>query len=299
MDVRRDGTARICFREYIADINGSVGFAVNQFAINPALPIFPWSSGVFNRYEKWRARKMRFELLTQSSTTATGSIMLAPDFDATDSAPASKVQAMNYRPSARAAPWQNLVLDVPSRCMNRDLYCRTGANPAGTDRKLYDLCTLNVCTQGQATTAVVAELYIMYELEALIPQVGNVAAGTTLTGNYAGTTNSSPFGLQAVENNIQLSYGSTGTTTSVSTFTFAQNFSGLIDLTISGTGLSSLTVSGTSTVTVPSNIQQGTTAIGYSAFVSAKPGDTLVFTIANTTISNAFLSLYQGPVPTF
>jgi len=299
MDVRKDGTARICFREYIADISGSVGFNVTQFSINPALPIFPWASGVFNRYEKWRPKKMRFELLTQSSTTATGTILLAPDFDATDSAPASKAQALNYRPSSRSAPWQNLILDVPARCMGKDLFCRSGLNPAGTDRKLYDLCTLNVCTQGQASTAVVAELHILYEIEALIPQVGNVAVGNALSGNYTGTSNSAPFSTQANENNIQLTYSSSGTTSSVSTFTFNQNFNGLLDLTVAGTGLSSTSVSGTATISTPSLVTQSNTAQGYSAFVSAKVGDTIIFTIANTTISNAYLSLYQGPVPSF
>jgi len=289
----------ISHREYLQDINGSVAFAANQIAINPGLPsTFPWLSAIAQRFESFIFERLDFVFETESATSATGALILGVDYDASDAVPTTKTQVMAFRSSVRSAPWASCSL----RCAPEDLrrrktyYVRNGANPAGTDIKLYDVGNLNICTQNQAGTTAIGELYIEYSVRLMTPVLNPVGVGESLFGEFTGSSNSAPAGT-TVRSNLPASVVSTGTTTSVNTWTFTQPWSGICTILVQGTGLSgsgSVTFSGTATEAVNFGVTSSTTAGMNFCEIDAKIGQTFVATIANTTITSTNWYFGQG-----
>ncbi len=292
------GDCRIVHREYITDIAGSVAFTTNQFQINPGVTgVFPWLSAIAVRYESYLFEKLRFCFETESATSATGTVLLAIDYDASDSAPESKTQAMSYRSSVRSPPWSDSCLDSLREDLTKrkSYYVRNGSLASNQDIKLYDVGNLFVCLQGQAGTTTVGELYVEYDVRLMTPQINAPSFGEALYGTFAGTSNASPFGSVASSGNLPVGYVSTGSTTSVTTFTFTQPWAGLVGIALNGTGIGATTISGTATVsTEQSTINAGTTASTSIFAARANIGQTVIISNSNTTISSGLALFAQG-----
>jgi len=282
-----NGDVRVTHREYIQDISGSVAFADSQLSCNPGLATtFPWLSKLAAQYESYSFENLSFEFETTSPTTATGTVLLAVDYDASDAAPANKTQIMSYRNCVRSPPW--------SSCCNSSLredlhklksnFVRSGALAANQDVKLYDVGTFNVATQGQANTNAVGELYVSYDVLLMTPQLD--PAANIVSSLFSGTTNAAPF--SAKTGSVPATVASTGTTTSVSTWTFTQPYQGLVTAIVVGTTLTSLAWTGTATDNSIGVVidTAGTAAVAVD-IVNAQIGDTLILTIANASISAA------------
>lgn len=291
-----NGDITITHREYIVDIAGSVTFTSLQASINPGLSgVFPWLSGVAQRYESYRFDSLKFCFETEAPTSATGTVLLVSDYDASDSAPENKTQAMAYRSSVRSPPWS----DCCSQALREDLskrssyYVRNGALAANQDVKLYDTGNLFVCTQGQANTNTIGELYVEYRIRLMTPQLGPAGVGEAVYGSFHGTSNAAPFGSVALTGNMPVGYSSSGTTTSVTTFTFLQPWQGYVTVVLVGTGLSGITPSGTSTFTEISDVVDSGAFNRIANYtLAANIGDTAILTLADTTISSG--SVYFG-----
>jgi hypothetical protein len=181
-----NGDIRIAHREYFSELQGSDVFAVSDYAINPGLAeTFPWLSRIAKNYESHEWEKLDFVFETESPTSYKGTVLLVPDFDAADSAPESKSDAMSYRSAVRTAPWQSAVLS----CRREDLqklksrYNRYGALASNLDIKTYDAGNFFACVQGQADTSVVGELYADYIVVLRTPQTPD---GDALSGKLIG-----------------------------------------------------------------------------------------------------------------
>ena len=88
----------IAHRELIATINHSVNFSTISFNLNPGLSsTFPWLAPMAAQWEQYRFKKLLFNYVTRTSTTTVGSILLAPDYDASDAAPTSEVNMASYQ----------------------------------------------------------------------------------------------------------------------------------------------------------------------------------------------------------
>jgi len=294
-----NGDILITHREYIADINGSVAFTAVSYSVNPGLPgSFPWLSTLARSYESYRLESLEFRFETQAATTTTGTVILALDYDASDSAPTSKTQAMSYRGSVRSPPWsdsdhKSLKEDISKRS---SYYTRGGATGTNQDIKLYDTGNLYVCTQGQANANLIGELYVDYRIRLMTPQLGQAGVGEAIWGVFSGTVNSAPFGT--ITGVMPVVRVSTGTTTSVSSFTFSQPWEGYVTLTLTGTVLGNVNEAG-STVTVVEimEVQDGG-ALNDIVILSviALPGQILIFNIANTTISASSCYFAQADI---
>lgn len=174
-------------RELIADVSGSTGFAVTGYPVNPGQgQTFPWLSVLARNFEKYRFRRLRFEFESSQPTTAQGMTMLAFDLDASDPAPASKLQLMSYQGASRANVWEAQRTSLPEQ--QPPLYVRVGTQPVNTDIKTYDAANLWFGTSGEAGVTVIGELYVEYEVELHVPQLQaeSLATGGTLT--LRGTT---------------------------------------------------------------------------------------------------------------
>lgn len=298
------GDVVIKHREYIQDISGTVAFTVNSFSINPGLVgTFPWLSGIAQRYESYRFKRLRFSFETESATTQTGSVLGSIDYDPSDEAPENKTQVMAYRSAVRSPPWSDFdMVSLQEDLSKRSSYfVRSGSLASNQDVKLYDTGVFYCCTQGN-TASTIGELYVEYEVCLMTPQLGPPSAGESLFASYTGSSNAAPFGTAPrsgfPNNTLPATLVSTGTTTSVSTWTFTQPWSGYVALSLGGTGITEVTWSGTATEVEDSQLANaGATLMMDLGYVTADIGQTLVLTIANTTLTSTILYFGQGNVP--
>lgn len=295
-----NGDIVIRHREYIREIAGSVAFATYSNSINPGQPgSFPWLSTVARSYESYKFESLQFRFETEAPSTASGSIVLAVDYDGNDPAPTSKTQAMAYRSSVRCQPWSSCDHTSLREDLNKrsSYYVRSGSLAANQDVVLYDTGQLYVCRQGQVDTAIVGELYADYVVKLMTPQLGNAGVGESLYGTFTGTVNSAPFATKT--GNLPATVVSSGTTSSVSTFTFSQPWEGYVSLIVNGTGFTApfSTATGTATSVEYQEVNNTATTNGSAIYgVVAQIGDTFILTIANSTISGSTLLWGQADI---
>ena len=80
---RSSSGERIDHCEFIETVNGSINFSVTKYPCNPGLAaVFPWLSQIAQRWDQYRFHKLVFHYLTRASTATVGSVILAPDYDA-------------------------------------------------------------------------------------------------------------------------------------------------------------------------------------------------------------------------
>jgi hypothetical protein len=231
-----DGRVKICHKEYIAEINGSVLFASQEFGINPGLPLsFPWLNTMTTGYESYKFTKLKYVYESTSPTTIAGAVIIAVDFDAADSAPTTKTQIMAYHNAVRGPAWESFTYtcDKSDLAKFNQKFIRYGKLKNAQDVILYDVGNVFVATTGQGTSAAVGELHVEYEVELITPQldltayatatsarVNSVGTATTLnwlgtsiinTGGVPVTLSTSPYGINIlVPGQYQLTLTLTG-----------------------------------------------------------------------------------------
>lgn len=281
--------------EFLQDVPGSVAFANTTIAINPGLPnCFPWLSQMAPLYESYRFEKLRFDFQTEAATTATGTLMLAVDYDASDSAATSKQQLANYRGFVRAAPWSSCSNVSLSEDLNKrkSYYVRSGNLAANQDVKLYDVGFLNVATNGQASAATIGELYVRYRVRFMTPQLQQSGLGNSQWARYSGTTLA---GAITATGNAPLSGAGTPEDLQL---TSTQPYQALVSLVATGVGISALsTATSTATITALSSFPDSTGANFAANFAVnfTAPGQTLRLDLTATSVSayNVRLAQYQ------
>jgi len=285
-----NGDVVVEHREFLSDINGTVEFEARPFPINPGLySSFPWLSQMANLYESYLFEKLEYEFETESSTTATGSVMAAVDYDSGDSAPVSKLQLAAYRQYARSAPWKgfkqtSLVKDLRKQ---KTFLTRNGALSANKDPQLYDTGNFFLATQGQADTSAIGELYVRYRVKLMTPQLGNPAIGQSLSGYASSTSNGATWTTTAdVDSNAPLVYsGGAGGPT----LTAVAPYSALIVGYSDTDALTGLAATGTATVKYSAMEGSADGDCVYAAVVNFLAGQT--FTLAPTTGGVAQITL--------
>jgi len=168
-----DGRVRIRHREYISDIPGSVAFASTTFVVNPGISAtFPWLSVIAANYESYKFNKLCFQISTEKPTSVGGSLLMAIDYDANDAAPTTKSAIMAYHNAVRCPVWSqtDYIADKPDLNKLPQHYIRS-TTVSGTDLKTYDVGNLFVCTSGCADTTALGELYVIYDVELITPQL--------------------------------------------------------------------------------------------------------------------------------
>jgi hypothetical protein len=93
-----NGDVTVEHEEFIQDLLGSAAFTNTGIQINPGLiTTFPWLAQMAPLYESYLFEKLEFRFESTSATTATGSLMMAVDYDASDPAAVAKAQLATYR----------------------------------------------------------------------------------------------------------------------------------------------------------------------------------------------------------
>jgi hypothetical protein len=237
MQTMRNGDCRIVHREYIADIIAAAtgaNFNNTQYPINPGQSsVFQWLSKIAQNFESYHFRKLKFDYETEAPSSLGGTLVLAVDYDASDSAPTTKQQMLAFRGSVRSAPWTPCQHSSVGEDLSKlkSSFVRPGLNPPNTDIKFYDVGVLNVATQGISTnSATCGELYVEYDVDLMTPlyePVQNASSYQALTALTAaeplGATGTLLGGLSIVVGNngtnstLTLSNATIGSEYSVST----------------------------------------------------------------------------------
>jgi len=118
---------------------------------------------------------------------------MAVDYDVNDAAPASKAEVMSNHRAVRTNAWSPAAFDFDQKdasSLTDRRYIRSGAYPASTDPKTYDVGHFYIATSGfSAASVVCGELYVEYTIELITPQLGAAAVITnSLTTVQAGGT---------------------------------------------------------------------------------------------------------------
>jgi len=190
-----NGKTTVSHREFIADVSGSVAYASTGYAVNPGDPTtFPWLAAIARNYESYRFKSLTFEYRTTASSLTKGSVMMALDYDASDSAPADKCKLMAYAGATRSAPWTESnfrARPVDLVKFAKDRYVRIPGLSI-VDIKTYDVANLFIATQGMEDALEVGELYVNYTIELQTPQLGDIpltsASSTVSSGGTPDTT---------------------------------------------------------------------------------------------------------------
>jgi hypothetical protein len=278
-------------REYLFDVAGSTTYSVASLADNPGLPAsYPWLSSIASSYEQHETVSKTFCFETEAPTSATGVVVLSYDYDVLDAAPVDKTAALLVKDSVRTAPWQSSRLTLKGQDLKRrgKLYVRSGT-VANSDQKTYDLGRLSVSTVGQATTAIIGELWVEYVYRLHIAQQGS-PPGVQVVG-AGSVSKTSIFGSAPTYS------GSSPVTASGSVLTFSQPGYYQVGMNLTGTGLSTIaTPVGSTGTTVaisftPIGNAASTQSLGTFSF-RALANSTLTFDLsAATTVTATYANI--------
>ena len=183
-------SSRIRHREFLGNITGSVAWTIGQtIAVNPGLQSsFPWLSVSAQAWEQYKFHKLRYCYYTRTGTNIPGSVLMSPDYDAADAAPASEQIQSTYDDTVEDAPWKDICLvmkpDLMAGPMKRH-YIRNGALSANSDIKLYDVANVYIGTV-DGTAVSWGKLWVEYDVEFFIPQLP--PNGGLAFGSVSGTT---------------------------------------------------------------------------------------------------------------
>nr|WPR18678.1 MAG: capsid protein [Chemarfal virus 68] len=179
------GGTIIRFQEYLGDVitSGTANtFSNTSYSINAANDnTFPWLSQIAANYEQYSFEGLIFEYRStsanalNSTNTALGSVMMATQYDVSDTVFASKAEMLNYEFSNSIKPSENclhMIECAPRQSTLTELYTLVGNPPAGFDPRFYNLGRFQIATTGfQGTNVNIGELHVTYQVRLLKPKL--------------------------------------------------------------------------------------------------------------------------------
>lgn len=174
-------------KEFVGNVQPTSTFDASAYPLNPGLDVtFPWLSQIAPAFQQYRWRGLIFTYkstsadLVSTTNTSLGSVIMATDYDAVSPDIQTKREMLNYEFSATAKPstsFIHMIETAKSQTYDRGLlYTRDGPVPVGADKRLYDIGTFYIATDGMqnpgVTTAQIGELWVSYEIEFLKPKFG-------------------------------------------------------------------------------------------------------------------------------
>jgi hypothetical protein len=204
-------------REYIGDILSTINFTNRSYYINPGNEtLFPWLSGIAERFKEYRFLGLIFEYKEASSNalnstnTALGYVVAATDYDCKDPLFSNKREMENTEFVTSTSPATSMIHPIeckPGNNVFNKLYI-TSANsplslPSGTDPRLYFMALTQLATVGmQANDSNIGEWWVSYQVELTYPELHTNVADN-LSG-YGMTFNSLNGTVTDISSNNQL-----------------------------------------------------------------------------------------------
>lgn len=172
---QNDGNGmKVCHREFLTDVLGSILFSLNSYNLNPGLfTTFPWLSQLCANFEEYVMEGLVLEyrpssgMAISSVSSALGVVILATNYDVLESVFQTKQSMESYQFSTSTVPFNGCIHPVeckPSLNVLPSRYLRSGAIPTGADQRLYDIGKFQIATQGMQSAYTIGELWISYDV---------------------------------------------------------------------------------------------------------------------------------------
>lgn len=292
-------TCNIKHRELISNVRGSIGFLIrNQLELNPGLSsTFPWLSVMAQGWEQYRFKSLRFCYKTRTGSNTKGSLIMAPDYDAADGAPASEQIMSTYAQVIEDATWKDITCQIKtsnSNPLGKHHFVRNGPLQPNLDIKTYDIGTFFLaCVDGEIQDEGWGKLWVEYDIDFYIPQLPPqgaviVSGGLVTSGGFTYTA-ANPLGPTPV-----IDPQSSGISVdNQSRITFQRPGSYLVSILVGGTtvtGVSATGLSGAVTASVIGVVTTGTQ--GTATFLVTSSGadqrvqiSSIAATVVGSTVS--------------
>lgn len=168
-----DKPLRVRQSERIATIIASStpgNYSVDSFAINPGnSTTFPWLASFARLFDRYKFHELKFKFVNYASTTTSGNVTMAIDFDTLDTAPTDSVGMSNMAKFVSFSPWKVETLTVPVNRRGTQQYLFTYDSNAesnvNVDLKTYNLGNFLVSTEGLPSNQVVGYIVAEYDVE--------------------------------------------------------------------------------------------------------------------------------------
>jgi hypothetical protein len=170
-------------REFVANVVSSDDFDINTIDLNPGLDgTFPYLSAIASNFQEYQFKGLvvayhstSTDVVTTATSAAIGTVMLSANYRADADPPSTKLALLNQMWTTDCKPSEDCIL--PVECSPREnplaiFYTRSGPLAANSDKKLYDLCSISIATEGNTYTdpgTKIGELWISYEVEFFKP----------------------------------------------------------------------------------------------------------------------------------
>jgi len=302
-------SCRIIHRELVASITGSGAFTVAQaLALNPGIAAsFPWLSNEAAGWEKYKFNGLRFCYYTRTGSNVPGSMMLAPDYDASDAAPASEVAASSYEDTEEDAPWKDICCALATRELMGDMkerYVRTGTLAANQDIKMYDCGNLFACTV-DGTAVNWGKLWVEYDVTLITPHTppGGFQASGTLHAGGGTIAAATPFGAVPLATGPVILAGAATNVLSISNVQIGQQI--YVGVLLGGTVITACTIDTLVGLTAVVNVGNMITAAAtngavFATFTVTALNPTLNLEVTATTVTATDLVVsVLAPIPNF
>lgn len=164
-------TFRVTKTEYIQDVVPTSKFTPVKIEVNPSLPSsFPWLSGIAPSFQKYKIRKFKVIYEPSQSTLVQGFVMMAPEFNVTDSLPETKTELMNYSYAKRGPCYTRFEMELKVKDMMqyKDYYVR---NSDVSNLVLYDPFFIVYSSLETELENSLGEIWFEYDIEFSIPQM--------------------------------------------------------------------------------------------------------------------------------
>jgi hypothetical protein len=177
----------VAHTELLGDIAGtdSPDFIQSKaFQLNPGLASFtPWLANIAQNYESYRCKKLIFRYVTKTGSTTAGSVMMIPDYNASDAAPLSEQLAANYIDVQEDVPWvqEGITCVLRPQAMHKlgpQKFVRTGPLSPNLDIKTYDVGSFWIFTINSSVAVGWGKLWVDYEFEFETPTNKSLATSS-------------------------------------------------------------------------------------------------------------------------
>jgi len=202
-NIGNNNSITVTHSERFGTADTSILFNPKLFSLQPGIGsggghMFPWLAGIARQYETYRFNSCKIKYRPNVSTSTPGHIMIAPDYDPLDPAPASGIEIESFKNAVSGPVWQPLECVLTRQDLQRrsPKFVRAAAAPLASDLKTYDTGNIFVCTEGSTAAVTAGYLYVEYSVELFTP-----AKPSALAAAYAAQifNISNQFALQSSE----------------------------------------------------------------------------------------------------
>lgn len=241
---------------------GEEFMVMNRIRLNPlSRNTFKWLPTIAQNFESFKFHSLRFRYENRCSALTSGSIIMSPSYDAADSNAQAATESLLYQNKGTVdfSVWKNGILNVNCAAMNR-LYkshtCMADERFAVStqDKKTIDPGQVFICLDGVPASQFTGKIFIDYDVEFFEPhsptepvnQGGEVSVSQNTNTNSGVPFNALPINVKAEISPIMKSLtdlvqeglqpNPSATATSI-VGQFLKDYSGLLDVDISGTAV--------------------------------------------------------------